>query len=57
MHKAGILKGMKTLENSRALEVRVAVLQVTNRLKKNERIFVEKKFDAKNKNNPILDKK
>ena len=58
LHKrAGLIKGKKTSESSRALEARVAMLEAKSKNSNNESLLAEIKPAANNRNNPALDKK
>ena len=55
--RAKLIKGKKTLESSRALEARVAMLEVKSGNSSNESLFADLKPTANNRNNPALDRK
>ena len=55
--KAGLIKGKKTPESSRALEARVAMLETKTDNSSNESLFIDEKPKAYNRNNPALDRK
>ena len=54
--KAVLIKSKKTPESSRALEVRVAMLEAKTDNSSDE-LFADKKPKANNRNNPALDRK
>ena len=55
--RAGLIKGKKTPESSRALEARVAMLKAKSGNSSNESLFTDKKPKDNNRNNPALDRK
>ena len=55
--KAGLIKGKKIPESSRALETRVAMLVAKTENSSNERLFADEKPKANNRNNLALDRK
>ena len=55
--KAGLIKGKKTPERNRALEARVAMLELKTENTSNESLFADEKPKANNRNNPTLDRK
>ena len=55
--KAGLMKGEKTPESSRALEARVAVLESKAHNGSNESLFANEELKANNRKNPALDRK
>ena len=55
--KALLLKGKNIQECSKALEARVAIEEVKTDSSSNENLFPDEKLKAKNRNNPVLDKK
>ena len=55
--RAGLIKGKKTPESSRALEARVAMLEAKSENSSNESLFPDIKPTANNGNNPALDSK
>ena len=55
--KAELVRGMKTLESSRALEARVAMLEVKADKSSDESLFADEKPKANNRNLPALDRK
>ena len=55
--RAGLIKGKKTPESSRALEARVAMLEAKTDDSSNESLFADVKPKANNRNNPALDRK
>ena len=56
--RAGLIKGKKTPESSRALEARVAGLEEKSEKSSNESLFTEfVKPKPSNRNNPALDRK
>ena len=55
--KAGLIKGKKTPESSRALEAKVAMNEPKTDNSSNESSFVEEKPTANNRNTPALDRK
>ena len=55
--RAGLIKGKKTPESSRALEARVAELEVKSENSSDESLFADVKPTASNRNNPVLDRK
>ena len=55
--RAGLIKGEKTTESSRALEARVAVLEAKSENSSNESLFADVKPTACNRDNPALDRK
>ena len=55
--KARLIKGKKTPESSRALEVSVAVLEAKTYNSSNESLFPDEKPKANNRNNQALDRK
>ena len=55
--RAGLIKGKKTPESSRALEARVAVLETKSENSSNESLFTDIKPTASKRNNPALDRK
>ena len=54
--KAGLIKGKKTPESSRALEARVATLEAKTDNSSNESLFPEEKLKASNSNYSALDR-
>ena len=56
MKKAGLIKGKKTPESSRALEARMAALEAKTDNSSNES-FADERPQANNRNNPALDRK
>ena len=52
--KAGLIKGKKTPESSRALEARVATLEVKTDNSSKESLFADEKPKADNRKNPAL---
>ena len=56
-HKAGLLKDKKTPESSKALEARLAVLEVKTDKSSNKTLFTDKKLKANNRNNPALNRR
>ena len=55
--KAQLIKGKKTPGSSRALEVRVAMLEAKTDNCSNEILFWNEKAKANDRNNPALDRK
>ena len=55
--KAGLIKGTKTQESSRALEAREATLEAKTDIRSNENLFLDEKPKANNRNNLALDRK
>ena len=55
--KAGLPKGKKASECSKALEARVAMLEAKTRNNSNESLFAYEMPEAKNRNNPAFDRK
>ena len=55
--KAGLIKGKKTPNNSRALEARVAALEAKTDNCSNDFFFADEKPKASNRENPAIDKK
>ena len=55
--RARLIKGSKTPESSKALEVRVAMLEVKSENNSNESLFADVKPTASNINNSALDRK
>ena len=55
--KAGLMKGKKTPESSRALETREAMLKAKTDNSSNESLYPDKKLKASNKNNSTHDRK
>ena len=55
--KAGLIKGKKTPESSRALAARVATLEVKTYNSSDESLFADETPKANNRNNPTLDRK
>ena len=55
--KAGLIKSKKTPEISRALEARVAALEMKTDNSSNESLFVGEKPKVNNGNNPALGRK
>ena len=51
--KAGLIKSKKTLESSRALEARIAMLEATTDKSSDQ----NEKPKANNRNNPVVDRK
>ena len=54
--KAGLIKGEKTPESSRAIEARVTMLEAKSEISSNESLFADVKPNASNRNNPALDR-
>ena len=50
------MKSKKTAKSSRALETKVAMLEVKTGNRSNESLFTDKKLKANNRNNPALDR-
>ena len=55
--RAGLTKGKKTPESSRALEARVAMLETKSEISIDESLFADVKPITSNRNNPALDRK
>ena len=55
--KAWLMKSKKTPESSRALEAKMALLEVKTDNSSNATLFTEGKLKANNRNNPAIDKK
>ena len=55
--KARLTKGKKTPESSRALETRVAALEMKTDNSSNKSLFADKKPKANNRNNPAFTRK
>ena len=55
--KAGLIKGKKPPERSRALEARVAMLEAKTENISDEGLFADKKPKVNNRTNPALDRK
>ena len=55
--EAGLMKGKKTPESSRALEAIVAMLEAKTDNSNNESLFIDKMPKVNNRNNPALDRK
>ena len=56
-NKARLIKGVKSLESSRALESRVATLEAIPDNSSNESLFSDEKPKANNRKNPALERK
>ena len=55
--RAGLIKGKKTPESSRALIARVAMLEAKSENSNDESLFADMKPIASNRKKPALDKK
>ena len=55
--RAGLIKGKKTPESSRAIVARVAVLEAKSENSSNKSLFADVKPPASKRSNPALDRK